>query len=99
MIHDDWVLAGAFAAVSASTRKRTCYRDGCPNAATGYLHTDPDGFLCESHIEALDDFSRGLVERVGEEVKHLLLCEFVGCLVRLHHPTKQPAHLTRFVNY
>jgi hypothetical protein len=40
-----------------------------------------------------------LVEGVDEKVKHLVLREFVGCLVGLHHPIKQPVHLTRFVNY
>jgi hypothetical protein len=40
-----------------------------------------------------------LIESVDKEVKHLLFGEFVGCLVWLHQPTKQPIHLTRFVNY
>ena len=34
-----------------------------------------------------------------EEVEHLLFSESVGCLVELHQSTKQPVHLTRFVNY
>ena len=40
-----------------------------------------------------------LVEGVDKKVKHLVLCECVGCLVGLHHPIEQPVHLTRFVNY
>ncbi|EMA48448.1 hypothetical protein C451_20420 [Halococcus thailandensis JCM 13552] len=40
-----------------------------------------------------------LIESVDEKVKHLLFCEFVGCLVRSHQPTKQPVHLTHFVRY
>jgi hypothetical protein len=40
-----------------------------------------------------------LVEGVDEKLKHLVLSEFIGCLVWLHHPTKQPIHLTGFVNY
>ena len=40
-----------------------------------------------------------LVEGVDEKVKHLVLSEFVGCLVGLHHLTKQPVHLTGLVNY
>lgn len=43
-------------------RKRECGREECEHRATGYLHFDPDGFLCEDHIEELDDHTRGLVE-------------------------------------
>ena len=40
-----------------------------------------------------------LIESVDEKVKDMVLCEFTGCLVGLHQSTKQPIHLTSFVNY
>ena len=52
-------------------------------------------------VSVLPEFNIDLlVEGVDEEVEHLVLCEFVGCLVNFHHHrTKQPVHLTGFVNY
>ena len=50
------------------------------------------GVLAEFDIDLL-------VKSVDEKVKNLLFAEFIGCLVRLHQPTKQPVHLTRFVKY
>jgi hypothetical protein len=40
-----------------------------------------------------------LVKRIDEEIEDLVLGEFIGCLVWLHHLAKQSIHLTGFVNY
>ena len=50
-------------------------------------------FLVNTLDEEID------IESVDEKIKHLLFGEFVGCLVGLHHPTKQPVYLTNFVKY